>query len=143
MDWSGLLNIGRRIATLTFGFNLLLGIFYFLFSFGLPPDHPLMKSLDMVGYLDYLKKLEQYKMVAVSEEVSTFGAILHNTAAALGFLSNLGALFLFGAAFILYRVLTLIPGVGVYIAQALYPIFGLFGVAGAVHFILCVVLKRC
>ena len=143
VDWPSLINMGRQIASFTFIFNIGLAMFYFIFSLGLPPDHPLLNFLSLIGYIDYVKKLQQAGLIKVGEELTLGGLITQSAEAALAFISNLFSLSLWGAGIIMFRLLSLIPDIGPYLAAVFSPIIALLGMAGLAHFIICIVLKRC
>jgi hypothetical protein len=93
--------------------------------------------------MDIVKKLQQTGMIKVAEEITLGGLIAQNAEAALAFISNLFILSLWGAGIIVFRLLSLIPDIGPYLATIFTPFLAVLGMAGLAHFILCVVLKRC
>ncbi len=131
----------RKVAILVFWMDVVLCVFYLIFS--LAGSNPVTQFFSIIGYSNLATQLSKYQKFTYSNVINSYGYMIQNPIGLWQMMITVVSLMLFGVGVITYKLFMMIPNYGPYLAYVLSPIFGLFGLGGFIYFFFCVILKRC
>ena len=146
-----MLTVGKKVAKFYVLFNVVFAVLYLLFACGLPPDHPLLKTMSVLPVQKFEQTVKhasqtletKFGVYIGGKQLTAIGLVDMDPATALAIVINTVFHLLVGCNILLAKLAALIPFYGDVLMTILTPIMAFISASAWIYIIFCWKFKQC